>query len=163
MRDNPLKLFTKAPRGTPEAADERDTIIADLERAVAAERQHTAALRQAADDLRFKVEVLERSYGKQLDDARQRWEAAEGEVAALQAQIAELERIAAESKQPLKRQLSADGTINAMLDPTRWTQDPPSADRQQAVPEALASAAEDEPVEEMISPDLVFVPGQADD
>jgi len=72
-----------APRtGTPGKAepavpDERDALIGRLERDLAEERQNAGTLREAADNLRFKAEILEKSYAKQLADARQRASAAE--------------------------------------------------------------------------------------
>lgn len=51
--------------------------IEQLERSVAEEREHSAALRETVNELRFKLEILEKSYAKQLKDAQQRFEAAE--------------------------------------------------------------------------------------
>ena len=60
---------------------ERDARIAELERALAEERQHANSLREAADSLRFKTETLEKSYAKQLTDTRARLAAAEQALA----------------------------------------------------------------------------------
>lgn len=65
------------------ACDEHAGTIQRLERAVAAERQNAAALRKTVEDLRFKMDVLEKGYGKQLADARACAERAAGEAAAL--------------------------------------------------------------------------------
>jgi chromosome segregation ATPase len=70
--------------------DERDENIAQLERTLAQERQNAGTLRATVDDLRFKLDILEKSYSKQLADARQGREAAEEELAAARTRAAEL-------------------------------------------------------------------------
>jgi chromosome segregation ATPase len=60
---------------------ERDAKIADLERQLAEERQSAAKLREEADGFRFKTEILEKSYAKQLADTRARLAAAEKAIA----------------------------------------------------------------------------------
>jgi ribosomal protein S11 len=68
--------------------DERNAAIKRLEAALAEEKQSTAALREDADNLRFKAEILEKSYAKQLADARQKSAAAEAILADHHAKIA---------------------------------------------------------------------------
>jgi uncharacterized membrane protein YccC len=109
--------------------------IEQLERVIAEEREHSAALRESANELRFKLEILEKSYAKQLEDAKQRAESAERRNDENGARLAELDaaredaielladarteldRLMAERDQ-LKRQLAArDG----------WGAEPPGA------------------------------------
>jgi hypothetical protein len=71
-------------------ADERDAAIARLERTLVEERQIASKLREENDALRFKGEVLEKSYSKQLADARQRNEALQKELDAHKSRFAEL-------------------------------------------------------------------------
>jgi predicted nucleic acid-binding Zn-ribbon protein len=80
-----------AKRAAASAPDERDATIDRLERAVAEERQHAATLRATVEQLRFKLEVLEKSYAKQLADARLRGESAERELAEKRARLAALD------------------------------------------------------------------------
>lgn len=54
------------------ALEERNATIKRLEAALAEEKENSTALREAADNLRFKAEILEKSYAKQLADARQK-------------------------------------------------------------------------------------------
>src|SRR5690606_18932267 len=51
-------------------ADERDEKIARLEQEIEAERARAAELERTVKALEFKLDVLERSYAKQLADAR---------------------------------------------------------------------------------------------
>jgi len=69
--------------------DERDLKIERLERALAEEKANAVSLREAGDAARFKLEILEKSYSKQLADTRQRADAASKELATLKGQIAE--------------------------------------------------------------------------
>jgi chromosome segregation ATPase len=62
---------------TGQSIAERDAKIAELEQALAEERQNSATLRETIDGLRFKTEVLEKSYAKQLADTRARLAASE--------------------------------------------------------------------------------------
>jgi hypothetical protein len=63
------------------ALAERDAKIAELERLLAEERQNAATLRETSDALRFKTEILEKSYAKQLADTRAKLAAAEQAMA----------------------------------------------------------------------------------
>jgi hypothetical protein len=60
---------------------ERDARIAELERQLAEERANAATLREESDGFRFKTEILEKSYAKQLADTRAKLAAAEQAVA----------------------------------------------------------------------------------
>lgn len=75
------------PSGPP-VPDERDARIKRLEQALAEERKNSSTLREAVDDLRFKTETLEKSYAKQLADARQKSATAEQALAAHKAEVA---------------------------------------------------------------------------
>jgi chromosome segregation ATPase len=75
-------------RAAQEALEQRDATIRRLETALADERDAANTARDAADALRFKAEVLEKSYAKQLADARQKVAAAEKTLAEHREQIA---------------------------------------------------------------------------
>jgi chromosome segregation ATPase len=198
MRPNRKNPFAKAEGATPEATDNRDARIEELERAVAAERQHSASLRNTADELRFKADILEKSYAKQLEEARLRREAAENDLTEHRVRIAELDsaradaiqlltdakaeldRLTAERNQ-LRRKLasddgrsvpgagaaaeeaSEDGTINTLMDDSRWSRKPVPGDDQQAEARSGQGAADDPPAEDMIAPDLVFTTAKRED
>ena len=115
----PLGLPNKASGAAESATDERDATIERLERGIAEERQHTAMLRKTAEELRFKAEILETSYAKQLEDARLRSETAERELADQQAQIAALEaahedamRLLTEARRELDRTPAGSGQLS---------------------------------------------------
>src|SRR5688500_15651606 len=61
--------------------DARDETIARLEQDVAEERRTSTATREALDAANFKIEVLEKSYAKQLADTRERLTTTERELA----------------------------------------------------------------------------------
>ena len=73
----------------PAAPDERDLKIERLERALAEEKAHVVALRDASDAQKFKLETLEKGYSKQLADARQKADAATKELTELKAKLAQ--------------------------------------------------------------------------
>lgn len=88
------KLRAKVPKTERIEADgpnERDETIARLERDLEAERDNAAELRKKIDEQYFRIEVLEQSYSKQLDDTRARAEKAEAALEAEQAHASELE------------------------------------------------------------------------
>ncbi|HEX6998628.1 MAG TPA: hypothetical protein VF322_10815 [Gammaproteobacteria bacterium] len=80
-----------APDAPASGGDERDAATERLERALDEERKRSAALRETVEKLRFQADVLEKSYSKQLADARERAQAAEQQVAALEARLAALD------------------------------------------------------------------------
>jgi hypothetical protein len=61
--------------------DPRDEKIARLEQDLVEERRTASATREALDAANFKIEVLEKSYAKQLADARERLAVTETELA----------------------------------------------------------------------------------
>ena len=73
--------------------DERDEAVARLEREIEAERDNAVALRKTIDEQQFRIDVLEQSYSKQLDDARARAEKAESALETEKARSAELETL----------------------------------------------------------------------
>ncbi|HEY7670965.1 MAG TPA: hypothetical protein VIC71_02025 [Gammaproteobacteria bacterium] len=75
------------PRDAASPPDEGNAEIERLEQALAEERQHAATLRATVEDLRFKATILEKSYAKQLADARARAEAAERGLAEEKARL----------------------------------------------------------------------------
>ena len=78
---------TPQPGGSP-PSDAKNTDAERLEQALAEERQHATTLRATVEDLRFKITILEKSYAKQLADARTRAEAAERGLAEEKARLA---------------------------------------------------------------------------
>src|SRR5690606_2110539 len=79
-----------------EPEDERDETIARLEQEIEAERARSEERAGAVKAFEFKLEILERSYGKQLADAR-----AEGDAA--KRELSELKTLLADTTQELKR------------------------------------------------------------
>ncbi|MFS8607935.1 MAG: hypothetical protein LOD94_08090, partial [Gammaproteobacteria bacterium] len=71
--------------------DERDATIARLEQELGAEQERSKALLDAVTNLEFRLQVLEKSYSKQLADARERCRAAESELAELRSRLAKTE------------------------------------------------------------------------
>jgi chromosome segregation ATPase len=61
-----------ASQTVPSGPDPRDATIERLGRELAAERDNLTTVREALDAATFKVEVLEKSYAKQLADVRER-------------------------------------------------------------------------------------------
>ena len=74
----------------PAVPDERDAVIEALECGLAEERHNAAVLRSTVNELCFQNDTLETSYSKQLNDARERSEAAEDALAELQARLDQL-------------------------------------------------------------------------
>jgi hypothetical protein len=86
------KPKSKSPAATvPPPPDERDVIIAQLERELAEERQVSITLRETSEQARFQLQTLEKSYSKQLGDARTRADAAERDLAEKKARLAALD------------------------------------------------------------------------
>lgn len=83
------KPKSKSPAATaPPPPDERDVIVAQLERELAEERQVSITLRETSEQARFQLQTLEKSYAKQLSDARTRADAAERELTEKKARLA---------------------------------------------------------------------------
>lgn len=148
-------------RSASAVSDERDATVERLERAITEERQHSATLRTTIEDLRFQLDILERSYSKQLADARQRSEAAQGQVAELQARVTELEAAHEEAVRNLAESPPRDGnlTINELIDEAAWAPER----RPAGYEEDIIRAEEETSAEEMIPPELVFANGADDD
>jgi hypothetical protein len=72
-----------------------------LESALAEEREHSARLQSEVRELTFKAQILERSYAKQLDDARRRAESAEKALTEQRTRNAELDALRADAIQLL--------------------------------------------------------------
>jgi hypothetical protein len=60
--------------------DSRDGVIKKLEQQLGEERKAAAAIREALDASAFKLEILEKSYAKQLAEVRDRCAAIDGEL-----------------------------------------------------------------------------------
>lgn len=97
-RQSPWSRFNRAERRAP---DERDDTIARLEHDLAQERENAAASSKTAEDLRFQMQVLERSYAKQLADAREQSADMERELADQKAAFAVLDQECQEALQLL--------------------------------------------------------------
>ncbi len=181
-RRNILARLQRAPRPGP---DERDATIELLERTLADEREAAAALQKEFDALRFRLEVLERSYAKQLAEARERCAAAERAVADQQGRNATVEeelaatvRQLADAKDMVERLWAsagcgrrprpsdadpAESTINALLGDASWL-DPKGPPPDAEGPVYSRVKAEDAvPENEMIAPDLVFPGGDEEE
>jgi hypothetical protein len=78
-------------RASTSAPDERDAKIERLEHILEDERQAAAELRETNEALSFRLQVLEKSYAKQLEDARLRCADVERQLAAQQAEFAALD------------------------------------------------------------------------
>jgi len=111
---------------------ERDAKIAELERQLAEERTNAAALREASDGFRFKTEILEKSYAKQLADTRAKLAAAEQVAAEHKAhQIAygadheETVRLLKETRAELEQLKLDRDQLRSQARRSGWT--PPSA------------------------------------
>lgn len=135
---------------------ERAALVARLERELAEERQNAAALRASVADLRFKLEVVEKSYLKQLSDARVRRDAAEAQLAekherlvALDAAMVEtlqllqttherLERLAADHDRLCKELARRDGVV---VKTTSRTYRADGAEHEPSIDDLLAAPA----------------------
>ena len=180
--------------GKGDKAAQNDSRIAELEQALDAEKQQSAELRSQVKELSFKLDILERSYSKQLEDQRAVAENAVAKADEQRVRLAELDAARADAielltdakaeidrltveRQQLRRKLAADdgsyydgpgeamadeGTINTLLDDRRWARASEQAAAEQKV-EEQKRIAEEEAVEDMISPDLVFAPGGSKD
>ena len=154
MSDDQPASSNDTASAAPSISDERDAQIERLERDLAEERGHSATLRTTIEDLRFKADILERSYSKQLADARERGEAVERESADLRARLAELEAAYEDLKRESTESPSRDSsrTINELIGGAGWTPERKPAGYE----EDIVPAPEETPAEEMIAPDLIF-------
>ena len=91
LKDQLAVLQRKAaPEEDEPGPDPREVAIEGLEREIEQEREHAVELRRTIDELQFKIEILEKSYSKQLQDARDRATKAEAQLAAQTAQATDL-------------------------------------------------------------------------
>lgn len=131
-RRNPSDKHEHAPA----EPDPRDATIGRLEQELADEREQSATLQAALDDLRFKADILERSYSKQLEDANARCLAAENKVTEYCVRIAELDQaredsieLLTEAKDELERLTVEKEQLRRRLAPSEGTtDDDPDAD-----------------------------------
>lgn len=91
MSDDPDNKASDAEGLKSESRPDRDATIEQLERAVASEREHSASLRSTVNELKFQAEILEKSYSKQLEDARARAEASDDKIKEQLVRITELD------------------------------------------------------------------------
>ncbi len=167
---------------------EREAKIAELERQLADERANAAKLREESDGFRFKIEILEKSYAKQLADTRAKLATAEAALAehkanqmAYGADHEEAVRLLKEARTELAQsklerdQLRSqakrsgwvapsaasdasqtdEGTINQLMAGPAWLtkREAPASGSNL---DAKVAAPENEPVEDMLAPELVF-------
>jgi hypothetical protein len=194
MTDETPERSAESTQNT-ESSGYRIARLVQLEEGLNREQEESNRLRSEVRELTFKLDILERSYSKQLADERVRCDAAEQRVAEQGVRIveldsarhdaiellteakAELDRLTAE-RDTLRRKLGLapgseaggiddpradDGTINTLLDDSVWgeNEDAESAGRGSAGQQA--EAPDDHPVEDMISPDVVFTNDSRDD
>ena len=81
------------PKDAAAQKAQQESEIARLTRELAEEREHSARLLGEIKELKFRYEILERSYGKQLDDARQRAVSAEKALSDQHTRNAELDTL----------------------------------------------------------------------
>lgn len=91
MSEEDIKDFGDASTSSADDTNKRDAEVARLERAIEEEREHSAGLRSTVNELKFQAEILEKSYSKQLEDARLTAESAERKADQQTARIAELD------------------------------------------------------------------------
>jgi hypothetical protein len=115
----------------PPSPDERDATIERLERGLAEERQHSATLRGTVEDLRFKMGILEKSYAKQLADARLRAESAERGLAEEKARLAGID---SNHENTLKLLTETRAQLARVLAEREWLRKPAQGSR--GAPEA---------------------------
>jgi hypothetical protein len=116
--------------------DLRDARIVELERLVAEEREHSAELRRSGDELKFQMDILERSYSKQLKDAREIADSAERSREELAVRVAELDQAREDSIELLAETRTEIDRLTAERDQLRrqlasrdgWEADPADAD-----------------------------------
>jgi len=152
--------------------DERDATIARLEQELGAEQERSKALLDTVKQLEFRLEVLEKSYSKQLADARERCRVAEAELVELKNRLSktedELNQVTA-MRDRLRDMLSFNGrrtpsgptnpldpndnTINRLLSEGDWN-DGESSKRRDAP--RTGDGEHDAPFGDLLPPELVF-------
>ncbi len=145
-----------------------DAVISQLEQALAQERDRSAKLSLAVKDLRHKAEILDKSYGKQLADTRERCRLAEAERDELAGRVVELEKsLAAPRHAPSAGWQSErvgdepgfeapEGTINALLDDGFWLERRAAGEIPGVPVDDLPEPVAEEPGGDMLDPDLIF-------
>jgi hypothetical protein len=187
MSDDRQAAASKSKRPLSAVPDGRDAIIERLERTVADEQQKSAELRKANDELRFKLEILEKSYAKQLEDARRENAEQRAQMIGFREDTMRLidetrgvlERVTSE-RDRLREQLERagvtpaepgsrpggepsppEGTINELIANPAWARERKPAGEPHL--QAHAGTADESPSEEMIAPELVFTKDGDDD
>jgi uncharacterized coiled-coil protein SlyX len=192
------------PTAPPEP-DPRDAAIERLERELAEQRETAQTLRESLDAATFKMEILEKSYAKQLAEARDSLAATASELKEKEEILANLGgghehtlrelndaltviKVLKTERDQLRKQIAqgglrqrgetkaqailasgndsrggttdashsdtSGGTINALIANAGWAEKKPSAGASPAT--AQVEAGQQQPHEEMLSPDLVF-------
>lgn len=127
IKDQIAGLQRKLEREAPPEPDPRDERIERLEGELAEERENAAGLLRNIDELHFKIEILEKSYSKQLEDARQQAEKAENESTEHKARLAELDGGSQETAKSLGELREELERVTAERDRLRRTVEPSPA------------------------------------
>jgi len=104
--------------------DPRDARIEHLEQALAEAQQRSAELQGEANELRFRTGVLEKSYAKQLVDARQRAEQAEQALTECRARLSELDELQGQAAKSIAHARGELERVSAERDRLRRALDP---------------------------------------
>jgi hypothetical protein len=107
------RFATRIHRAPQPVTDERSATIEHLERSIEEAQQHSAELRKAIDELCFRLEVQERSYAKQLADARAHCADVERELAEQQSRAAALEGECKAALQAVAQMRAGFGRVSA--------------------------------------------------
>lgn len=154
------------------ATAEHDETIRRLELEISAERDHVERLNRTVKELQFKLEVMERSYSKQLTDARSHGDALGEELSAVQTQLAatkdELAEVAAtrdrlramfafngrRTPPEMSPNTHPDNTINRLLSDDGWSEAEERSGGRYL--EDKIRSAQEAPPEELLAPELVL-------
>jgi len=137
------QLWGWRPRPTSADAlerDPRDARIEHLEHALAEEQQRSADLQGETNELRFRTEVLDKSYAKQLQDARQRAAQTEQSLAECRARLSGLDELHGQTAKSIADARSELERVTAERDRLRRALDPQYSPRS-AAGQGSASAA----------------------
>lgn len=155
MRDEdaagPRRSSVKDPRAIESAPDDRDAKIERLEHILEEERQAASELRAANEALRFQLQVLEKSYAKQLEDARLQREDAERQLAAQQSQFAALDAECRETMRLLAQTRAYLKDVAEERARTRWPHAPRDGRRLGASSDGFASPHLEGTINELIA------------
>jgi hypothetical protein len=131
--------------------DPRDARIEHLEQALAEEQQRSAELQGETNELKFRTEVLDKSYAKQLQDARQRAEQTEQSLTACRARLSELDELQGQAAKSIADTRSELECVTAERDRLRRALDPQYSPRSgTGRGSALAASVESISIDDML-------------